>query len=377
MQYLPALTGLRFFLALWVILHHLTGHKMMLEQWELGLPALAQSIIRGGYLAVQTFFILSGFVLAQSCARTTWNRNSLIRFGMARFARIYPAYLLSMLVVSRFVIETLQQPGRTIYQKAVLLGDYGFVLLGWMGSLNVGWNTPAWSLTCEIFFYLCFPLLFLWLRNAGLLKLLGALALAIVVPVLLANAHVPPYWKPIHHLGDFTAGIAAAGLFDLLCRRVPRARNNGLLLVLAAFVAGVVLISQPRLLDGMPFDLNTALRPLNVAALIGLALGGGFIADFLSTKPAEYLGKASYSMYIMHVPLLWWYSRYAFHKLGPAPHGLTAFVFLTGVITASSLVFSYVESTANLWLRDWTAAKLTARRVPAIPFMPEPQLVQR
>src|SRR5580704_7306778 len=64
--YLPALTGLRFFLALWVILHHLTGKGMMLEQWESQLPHAAQSLLRSGYLAVQTFFILSGFVLARS-----------------------------------------------------------------------------------------------------------------------------------------------------------------------------------------------------------------------------------------------------------------------------------------------------------------------
>lgn len=369
---MPALTGLRFFLALWVILHHLTGQKMMLEQWELGLPVLAQSLIRGGYLAVQTFFILSGFVLAQSYSRTDWNRTSLIRFGIARFARIYPVYLLSLVVVSRFIFETLSQPGRTVLQKAALLGDYGFVLLGWMGSLRVGWNTPAWSLSCEIFFYLCFPLLFLWLRNSGAAKLVLALALSVVVPVLLANAHVPVYWKPIHHVGDFTAGIAASGLLVVLRSRWPQAANNGFFWVAGAFIAGATFISRPQMLDGMPFDLNTVLRPLNVIALVGLALGGGFIANALSTRAAEFLGKASYSMYIMHVPLLWWYSRYAFHKLGPAPHGVAAAVFLLGVIGISSLVYTYVESPANLWLRDWTAVRLRSRNIPGASFGLDP-----
>ena len=48
---------------------------MMLEQWEQSLPVLAQSLIRHGYLAVQTFFILSGFVLAQSYSLTQWTRT--------------------------------------------------------------------------------------------------------------------------------------------------------------------------------------------------------------------------------------------------------------------------------------------------------------
>src|SRR5881227_700121 len=90
-QYLPALTGLRFVLGLWVIMHHLTSPRMLLDHWNQTLPAAVQSLLRGGYLAVQTFFLLSGFVLAQNYASTRWNRQSLMRFGMARFARIYPA----------------------------------------------------------------------------------------------------------------------------------------------------------------------------------------------------------------------------------------------------------------------------------------------
>ena len=360
--YFPALTGLRFLLALWVILHHLTGRNMMLEQWELSLPSLVQSLIRGGYLAVQTFFILSGFVLAQSYSRTKWNRTSLIRFGAARFARIYPVYLLSLLVVSRFIVETLAKPDRTAAQKAALLGDYGFILLGWMGSLSVGWNTPAWSLSCELFFYLCFPLLFLWLRNAGPLKIAGALALSFVVPILLAHAGVPPYWKPVHHLSDFVAGIAASGLYKMLSRNIPWLKQRSGWIVLTALVAGVALITHPQVLYGTLFDLNTALRPLNVAALISLAFGGGLIAKGLSTPIIEYLGRASYSMYILHVPLLWWYSRYALHKLGPAPHGISALFFLAGVIGVSSLAFTFVESPANLWLRDWTALQFRRRQ---------------
>ncbi len=97
-QYLPALTGLRFLLGIWVILHHLTSKGgMLLDQWKsrrCRLPCRAFS--RGGYLAVQTFFLLSGFVLAQSYSTTRWNRHSLKRFAVARFARIYPAYLFSL-----------------------------------------------------------------------------------------------------------------------------------------------------------------------------------------------------------------------------------------------------------------------------------------
>src|SRR5450631_2452471 len=72
----PAVTGLRFFLALWVILHHLTGPGQKLEATALLLPHGLFTLIRGGYQAVTTFFVLSGFVLTRSYTATVWTRRN-------------------------------------------------------------------------------------------------------------------------------------------------------------------------------------------------------------------------------------------------------------------------------------------------------------
>lgn len=339
-------------LGLWVIMHHLTGRGMLLAQWNQTLPSAVQSLMRGGYLAVQTFFLLSGFVLAQSYASTRWNRRSLIRFGVARFARIYPAYLLSLLLVSWFMYLFLLKPGRTMGQKVSVLGDYTFLLQGWNGALGVGWNTPAWSLSCEFFFYVCFPLLFLWLRRGQLTRIFAALALSFIVPILLAHAGVPGDWKPIHHLSDFLAGIAAAGLYGA----VARTKSRGYWLYVPALATGAAFIVYPHVLDGSVMNLNTVLRPLNVALLIGLALGGGFVARILSGEIAGYLGKASYSMYILHIPLLWWYSRYTTWRYGSTPPSWIGFLFIAAVIGVSIAAFEFVETPANRWIRNWSAS---------------------
>jgi peptidoglycan/LPS O-acetylase OafA/YrhL len=360
-QYLPALTGLRFLLGMWVIMHHLTSKGMLLDWWNHTLPFAMQSIFEGGYLAVQTFFLLSGFVLAQSYAATQWNKRSLTKFAMARFARIYPAYLLSLVLISWFVFEFLLKPGRSMAQKAVVLGDYAFVLQGWTGSLNVGWNTPAWSLSCEFFFYLCFPLLFLWLRRAGLARVSAALAGCFVVPILLAHAGVPYVWKPIHHLSDFVAGIAAARIYGAILgsgMATKATRRLGFWLSAGALAAGAAFIVNARVLDGTVMTLSTVLRPINVALLIGLATGGGFLVRLLSTDAAGYLGKASYSMYILHIPLLWWFTRYTFFRFGATPPAWTAIVFMAAVIGVSIAAFEFVEAPANRWIRDWTASRL-------------------
>jgi peptidoglycan/LPS O-acetylase OafA/YrhL len=359
--YLPALTGLRFVLGLWVILHHLTGNRMLLDQWNRSLPIAAQSLMRGGYLAVQSFFMLSGFVLMQSYANTKWNRQTLTKFAIARFARIYPAYFLSLIVISWFACEFMVKPGRSISQKLSVLSDYAFVLQGWRGSLAVGWNTPAWSLSCEFFFYLCFPLLLIWLGRCGLLKVCLALAACLVVPIMLAHAGVPPFWKPIHHLADFVAGIATARLYAAVSNSGRSFRRFGFWLSASALTAGAAFIIYPHVLDGTLMNLNTVLRPINAALLIGLATGGGFIVRLLSTQAVGYLGKVSYSMYILHIPLLWWFSQYTTYRYGSAAPGWIGFTFVAIVIVISIAAYEYVEAPANLWIRHWSAGRLKTR----------------
>ncbi len=107
-------------------------------------------------------------------------------------------------------------------------------------------------------------------------------------------------------------------------------------------------------------NLNTVLRPLNVALLIGLALGGGFLGRALASDAAGYLGKASYSMYILHIPLLWWFSRYTSYRFGTAPPAWAGMLFIAIVIAASIGAFEFVETRSNQWIRDWAAARMQA-----------------
>ncbi len=332
-EHLPALTGLRFVLALWVILDHLTGSGMMLDAQSRSLPPLLYALIRGGYLAVTTFFVLSGFVLARSYAATEWNRGNLLRYGVGRFARVYPVYALSLLVAAPFIAED-RTPA-----KAHLVAAHGLLLQGWMGPLPVSWNTPAWSLSCEMFFYLAFPLAALWIVRANWFNTLATAAFACCLTRILWALGVPDEIKPLVHLSDFLMGIAAARAYDML---VSSGRPRGAWFYIPGFAIAAALIAFPSALPPM-IDLNSALRPLNALLLIGLALGGGAIARALSTPLAVYLGKSSYAMYILHVPLLWWYLRWS--------RAFSAGIYLALVIGASALVYRLIEEPMNRWLR--------------------------
>lgn len=344
--HLPALTGLRFVLALWVILDHLTGPGGMLEPQARALPHVLYALVRGGYLAVTTFFVLSGFVLARSYAGARWNSRSLLRYGVGRVARVYPVYALSLLVVAPFILA---DPAP---HKTPLVAAHGLLVQGWMGALPVNWNTPAWSLSCEMFFYLLFPLAAWWMEGAGWPKTLAVAAATCCLTRVMWSLGIPDQTKPLIHLADFLMGIAAACAYQLL-RAAPRPLF-GAWLYLPGLAAGAALIAWPQMLPAA-IDLNSALRPLNALLLVGLALGGGHAARLLGSRVAVYLGKSSYAMYILHVPLLWWYSRWV--------HGLPGALYVGLVIAVSALVYRFIEEPANRFLRG----RLGSPSVPAPP----------
>ena len=95
---------------------------------------------------------------------------------------------------------------------------------------------------------------------------------------------------------------------------------------------------------------------------MGLGLGGGFVAHVLSGDIAGYLGKVSYSMYILHIPLLWWYSALTFHFFGAVPPAWTGFLYMALMMAASIAAFEFVEDPANVWIRDWAAARIQPAR---------------
>jgi peptidoglycan/LPS O-acetylase OafA/YrhL len=187
-----------------------------------------------------------------------------------------------------------------------------------------------------------------------------------VVPILLAHAGVPGIWKPIHHLSDFVAGIAAARICGAMVLSGLATKRLGFWLSAAALVAGPAFIINPHVLDGTVMNLNTVLRPINVALLIGLATGGGFVVRLLSTDAAGYMGKVSYSMYILHIPLLWWFSRYTFFRFGATPPAWVGFLFMAAVVAVSIAAFEFVETPANRWIRNWPASQLQPARPSAL-----------
>jgi peptidoglycan/LPS O-acetylase OafA/YrhL len=346
--HLPALTGLRFFLALWVIFTHLIGTGHVYEPIVRILPGPLQDLIRRGYQAVPTFFVLSGFVLARTYGPTLWNRANLWKYLVGRFARVYPVYLLSLLIVSPFIVKAHDAP------KGWLVAMHLTLTQGWFaGHYTAGWNTPAWSLSCEMFFYLIFPLLIIPMKNRGWRWTIGAAFVACALTQAMWAAGISDQIKPLVHLSDFLMGIAVSRAFDLLTQR--RSAPSGTWFYAIGFLGSAVILAYAQYLPDS-LSMNTLLRPMNALLLLGLGLGGGRLARVLSTRPIVFLGKASYAMYIVHIPILWWAVSW--------PSFAVTYLYVPFVVGSSCILHQFFEEPANRFIRS-LAAKRKER--PAVP----------
>jgi peptidoglycan/LPS O-acetylase OafA/YrhL len=211
-QILP-LTGMRIVLAMWVVVFHQIPSDSLLGQYMGHLPRPLFSLAATGYVAVGVFFVLSGFILALNYpVPDRWGRSQNIRFGIARLARVYPVYLLGILLVI---------PVKHLIHHPVTEGIRGLLqislLQSWWPEAALTWNKPGWSLSNEAFFYLSFPAagVLLWRisRLRTLLLTIGLLWLsAMTVPALALLGHV-------HALCNSAIGSNPRSLLRLACTR--------------------------------------------------------------------------------------------------------------------------------------------------------------
>jgi peptidoglycan/LPS O-acetylase OafA/YrhL len=146
--------------------------------------------------------------------------------------------------------------------------------------------------------------------------------------------------------------MAAAGAYEFIIEVRSGLAGWGLWLYAPAAAVGAICIAASR-----SVNLNDMFRPINAALIVGLALGGGLPARALSTRVATDLGKASYAMYILHVPLLWWYKRSWFHESGYLSQTVAAVVYLATVVILSAVVSQLIEEPWNRRIRAWAVVR--------------------
>lgn len=320
---LNSLTGLRAFAALLVFGHHAVSYG------ALAATPVAVWITSSGVDGVSFFFILSGFVLAWSSregdrARAFWRR---------RAARVLPLYVLAW-VAGSILVGALDGPRAAAKALPSLL-----LVQSWIPdpAYFFAGNSPGWSLSCEAFFYLSFPLLISLLRRTGPRTWWwiagGALLAIIVVPLVLhpESATGLRYWFvyvcPINRMSEFVLGVVAGLL-------VKSARWPHVPLAAAAPLAVASVVAANLLPRFAQFSAATALAFVVLLAAAARRDASERVSP-LSWRPLVKAGEWSFAFYLVHllvVQLVVQGNRVTLHL--PSPGAALIALPLSGIVAA-------------------------------------------
>jgi peptidoglycan/LPS O-acetylase OafA/YrhL len=335
---LRALTGVRGIAAWFVVFYHI---RLSIA----GLPTGLRDVFAKGYLAVDFFFLLSGFVIW-----LTWNDRlrpggmaGVPRFLQKRLARIWPLHLVTLagaVALALVLRATGRDDPQFVFPELPL---HVLLLQNWGFTRHLAWNDPAWSISAELAAYLLFPLLVMavdWRRvpSAVLLALAGLLLLALHLtidsPTL--GTDIPRYGL-LRCLIEFTTGSIVCALW--LRWRTARAAIGAAISIATALI--IMWIA------GLPETLFVP--ALFATLLLLLALTSGRPHNPFETRTIHYLGEISYATYLSHF-ILWKAFKLAFVSDANAVSPAEIALYLGLVLLASIALYHLIERPAQRWL---------------------------
>jgi peptidoglycan/LPS O-acetylase OafA/YrhL len=367
----------RFFAALFVVLHH--SAPAFLNYFRgMSMYAVPKEffgrILFSVTVSVSFFYLLSGYVLGMAYLRGGRAVDTK-RFFAARFARIYPLYLVMLVLDSPEVfVPEIQRFGLAtgLFKTAKILAGNALLLQAWVPERLLRMNSPSWSLCGEAFFYVCFPVLgvALWkLRGARLWTMAIALYVGGQALVWAARPHLSRQtvlYSPVLHLSTFALGVLLARWQRLqqdrdAIKAVPVWQVNA---VLGLSTAGVVLsvLLLPFFTVAMPYN-NGLMAPVLAGFIWAISARTTWLSRWLCAGWLVALGNASYAMYLIHGPLL-----LLFLQLGLGSRGWYA-IYLLLCAGLSVLSFYYFETP----VREWMLQRFHARSLETIAVAPVAQ----
>jgi mycarose O-acyltransferase len=350
---LPSLTGMRFIAAAMVFAFHSVLYFGLFGSAH-AQEVLGKVVSGGGWTGVSFFFILSGFVLTWS-ARSS---DTVVRFWRRRVCKIFPNHLVT--AAAAYVL------GSVVLGTAVPKTSWlNFLLFqSWVPDLSVVFtgNVVSWSLSCELLFYLSFPLLLalinrirperLWL-SAGILvaAVIAVPSVADAIPP--AHALSAPITMPVIEMSmwqqwfvalfppvralEFVIGIVLARIV-ITGRRLPLSVGGAVAFAVAAYALTPLFPGSYRV-------AATMVIPLGLVIAAGAKVDAAQQKSWLSSRTMVWLGEISFAFYMVHLLVI----TYGLRLLGsPAQLGTAAALgvealLLVCVVVVAALLYTLVE----------------------------------
>jgi peptidoglycan/LPS O-acetylase OafA/YrhL len=380
-----ALAGARAFPPLMVVMFHFSeGHHYS------GFRPLDFLATRG-YLWVEFFFVLSGFILTYAYwprLKDLFTRSGYLAFLRARLIRLYPLHLFMLLLILLMVVllRALAAHGGYLsifdakYHQDVSVKGFWFSLFlihAWNSMRTLTWNGVSWFVSVEFALCLLFPAL-LWLAEGRLWRGFALImaGMAGLLALLVTSDHgLDITWHNgvLRGLSDFSIGVGMAVLFRRLKPRdrVPEWLHSLLQLLLLALLAYVVMNtgwSHTRM------DIFTVLPQM--ALVFALAFDRGLVARLLQMRLPQLLGEWSYAIYLGQTAWLLTI-RFLEQRFYPAPDAivlgqrfssliwwLEPLLLVIICVLWGGLLAEFIELPAAAKLRHWLGRRLDPQSVP-------------
>ncbi|MDP2596924.1 acyltransferase family protein [Alteromonas stellipolaris] len=328
LSYRPDIDGLRAFAVSAVVLFHCGFYGLS-----------------GGFIGVDIFFVISGYLITSLLVRDLTKGNfSLTAFYAKRIRRLYPALVFTLLITLFggyfiFMPDEFKELGQSAVSVVTYLSNIFFWLKSdyFDGPSELKPLLHTWSLAVEEQFYIIFPLIMILVfklhkqfRNLALFTLLLLSLIACTLYVRIDNS-ATFFFMPFR-IWEFLTGALCTLAVRLVVKNTTREIITFIGLLLIAL--SVVLIDESMLFPGVsatPVCLGTAL-------VIAFNNSETYISRFLAAKPIVFVGKISYSTYLIHWPLVVFYTYYIIREINLVEKLTLVFLsFLFGYIIYSTV----------------------------------------
>jgi peptidoglycan/LPS O-acetylase OafA/YrhL len=346
-----ALTGIRGFAALWVAFHHLREYR---ADGVLNMPIFSE-LSHGGWLAVDMFFVLSGFIMMHVHGEEfrSFNIERARRFIGLRFIRVYPAHAVVLLLHVPLFIGAIAL-GMSVNHDAFSVSSFvlsALMLNGWGFGGAAGWNVPSWSVSSEWFAYLIFPVLALLVWRVQRRRTAALVMIAILGTLTLVGGSYSNWKHFMLPVGGTLVRVTSEFALGCLTYHFYHQPIGKRLAEGLAQIAFAGLLTVSILVLSPIYNALTLL--FFVLLVMGLSQAEGPFARALRTQPVLYLGRISYSAYIIHSLVLTVYARIIGNIAGGnmvIEFAIVA-IYAALVILAAHLLYTFVEHPARRWLR--------------------------
>lgn len=286
-----ALTSTRAFAAIMVVIHHFADAVFPFSK----LP----KVFHSGNIAVSYFFVLSGFVLYVAYHDVPVSFGD---FFKRRVARIVPVYILALVSMILVAVGFLNYSLNGVAFKEIALS--ALFLQAYVPSYPLVLNSPAWTISVEMFFYALFPL-FLLLLNRNRTVFVSVMAILFILAQYFHLKYYAQRWSlpdsivdtvffnPVMHISQFLIGMIGGYLFINNKTIMPKSSWG----TLALFCLVVLLIAARP--DNISYQVGL-IAPVFMLFIFSVAVSQ---PTFLNAKTFVFLGEISYGIYILQFPV--------------------------------------------------------------------------